>query len=250
MLKAFSAAVALLLLSTTASATDSQCAALKELAARQTITDAEKSRFIEDLRRLVSADNLCSKNLFGRLTYQGKFLPKDIERAYAVFLDVANKGYPPAMYNLAYFYIEQKTLPPEGVLDLLKGMMVRFAGDPKWGTISADARELGWEYLDTLLMKEPSSRHLRSLERDFAEISNATVLQAAQIAIDTRNSYHAAGNVIIGIMALGAAASMASNALSARAPVYSSTYTLPPPSPKYFSLMSTPTPGVFYLYSF
>lgn len=246
----FAAAAALLLLTTTNSVASSECESLKDLAAKPTLTDVDKTQFLDNLRRLVAADDHCAKNLLGRLTYQGKILPKDIEKAYAIFFDLANKSYPPAMYNLAYFYIEQKTLPPEGILDLLKGIMARFAADPEWGIIAADARELGWEYLNTQLLQDRNSPHLRALERSFGEMSNSTVLRAAQEAVETRNSYHAASNVIIGLMALGAAASIANNAMTAQATSYSSTYTIPAPSPRFFSLMNTPQPGVYYLYSF
>lgn len=250
MLKTAFATAVLLLLTTTTSSASSECEALKDQVANPTLTDVNKTQLLDNLRRLVAADDLCGKNLLGRLTYQGKLLPEDTDKAYAIFYDLANKGYPPAMYNMAYFYIEQNTLPPEGILDLLKGIMARFAGNPEWGVIAADARELGWEYLNTQLLQDRNSPHLRALEQSFGEMSNATILRAAQIAVGTRDSYHAAGNVIIGLMALGAAASIASNAMSAPATTYSSSYTIPPPSPRYFSLMSTPTPGTYYLYGF
>jgi hypothetical protein len=122
------------------------CDEIKQLFLSETQTQSD----IDEFKSSVNNDNQCLKNLMGILYYQGKFFPKDQDRAEQIFLDLSNKGYPESQYNYAWLQTKKNIENPEAILGLILGINTRYIIDKKNGHLASKSRDLGREYIDKL----------------------------------------------------------------------------------------------------
>lgn len=142
----------------------------------------ELNRRFMELDKRVKENELCAKNLLGRLYFEGVNVDKDIDRAHAIFFELANNAYPPAQFNLAFVLSKKPEVEPETVLNLLQGIIVRYTGLYDYGYIALKARDFGREYLSEL-SKDKQSK----LTPPFENLIRETTTNAAiQIRNNTR----------------------------------------------------------------
>lgn len=127
------------------------CTSLKEdVKNTQSLTEPQKRNLIDQISALIKADEMCAKNLLGRMYYAGGAIEKDLDKAEAIFYDLAQRAYPPALYNLAYFKIKQGSTDAEEILAYLHGIMAKYASDDQWKHLVPNAKDLGWDYIESL----------------------------------------------------------------------------------------------------
>lgn len=205
MLRASALFLGLLVLAPSAHA--SECDNLKKdyTAASQRSSDSESTKaFLEKLKVQVDASDACAQNILGRGYFDGILIPKDREHAIAIFNDLSDRGYPPAMYNLAFALIKEGKGDPETILMFIHGIMYKFYGTREWGKLASDARELGWDYLDSLEQTGPQPK-LRAMQ---THASDENVLALAIRVQEKSNSVHreiADITSVMTVLAIGAA---------------------------------------------
>lgn len=154
---------------------------------RAALTLEQRESLVANLKKEVLLGGLCAKNLLGRVLYDGDIIARDLDRAHAIFYDLSEQSYPPAMYNLAYLSVSEFKDSPSQVLAFIHGLMIRFSSDPKWVRISANARELGYEYIDLLQKRgKVSDSEKDALFSLHQQIATRNVSELAQ-AILTRD---------------------------------------------------------------
>jgi hypothetical protein len=173
----------LMILCLPAFASDGGCDDLRKRYSRVDSTShEEKHRFISELQQLISEQSLCAKNLLGRLYYEGKIVSQDVDRAHGIFFDLAEKSYPPAMYNLAYLSVKEGRDSTAQLLVFIHGLIVRFSTDSEWVRIAAQSRELGYEALDLALrLQHVTPQEHESLLRLHREVSEKSVADLAAL---------------------------------------------------------------------
>jgi len=154
--------------------------------------DGAPEKFIKSIQTEVDAANLCARNLLGRIYYEGVILPRSVERATAIFNDLSNRGYPPAMYNLAYVLIKENQSDPRTIMTFIHGIMHNYYGSKEWGLIASDARELGWDYLAQLERDGPQPE-LRKMQEHAADVN---VLALANRVQARTNAVHRQAEMI------------------------------------------------------
>ena len=137
-------------LALTASAKEPDCQSLKRFFSSQVENKDKLNRKFTELNRRVKNDHACAKNLLGKIYFEGKNINQDVERAHAIFFELAEKAYPPAQYNLAFVLSKNPTIEPEVVLSLLQALIIRYTGAYDYGHIALKARDLGRVYLSQL----------------------------------------------------------------------------------------------------
>ena len=102
----------------------------------------------KDLKSLADQDNLCAKNLIGRLNFEGTFIPQNIEVSKDIFIELSNRAYPPAIFNLAYVLSKDSSVPPEQVLNLLVGIYATYIYTKEYSYLATKSVEFGRAYID------------------------------------------------------------------------------------------------------
>jgi len=131
-------------------ANEADCQSMKEYFVVKRENKDELNRRFMELDRRVKDNEQCAKNLLGRVYFEGVNVEKDIDRAHAIFFDLANTAYPPAQFNLAFVLSKKPEAEPEIILNLLQGLIVRYTGLYDYGYIALKARDFGREYLGEL----------------------------------------------------------------------------------------------------
>lgn len=238
-----------------ARANESDCGNIKKNISSQAIKQDEKKNIFNELNHLINNDSLCAKNILGRIYYEGNIVPKDVNKAHGIFFDLAEKSYPPAMYNLALLSIHERKAKPEENLKFLHGLMIKYAGDDVWGYISASSRELGFDYLDSLKGTEIiKDAELEELKRVHADMASKSANHLADIvknrSIETRNRSDAIAEVLL----IAGAAYMVGNAVANSSMLSSGNSYRAAPSnpfnvfapPRAYQLMPTGNPNILY----
>lgn len=194
-----------------ATAQDNSCADLtSNPALAKTASSTDKSTFLKLLNERVSANDLCAKNLLGRLYYTGQILGQDHKKAQLIFGDVSEQGFPPGLYNLAY--VESKNPDAEQLIliSLIGGIMIKYLGDDSWGSVSAKARELGFDYCTTTVVSS-NSVEVKSACTEFMKNARLGAIHLAEKVNATSESYRSAGGTIMAVISLGMAVSAISS---------------------------------------
>jgi len=191
-------------------ANEKACTSLKEFfQKKQTADEQLKTAFVE-LEGQIKADAKCAKNLLGRIYFEGVNAPRDHERAHAIFYDLADKGYPPAQFNLAFVLARKPNVEPEAILALLQGIVLNYTGTSEYGYLALKARDLGREYLQqaSQATREKLTAPFETIVREATTSAAVKIRQATIERIQTEN-------MIVGILTIGTYASMAASRAAA-----------------------------------
>ena len=234
---------------------ETDCDSLKKvLNAKEIVGIDEKKVFFEKLNSLILNNENCAKNLLGRIYFEGGIVSQNKDKAQGIFYDLAEKEYPPGLYNLAYFFITQSKGDPAVNMDLLHGLMIKYSGDADWGYISANSRELGWDYLNKLEQSDIGREKLFELKAQHKSISEKNINELAEAVKSRAREVRSQSDAIMAVVAVGAAAAAItrSGLLAPSGGGYSSsrlptTMYLPSGSnPRFYQFMPTSNPGILY----
>ena len=180
---------------------------------------------------LVKEDDLCVKNLVGRLHYEGKHFPKDLERAHSIFYELSERNYPPAQFNLAYILSADENVDPRVVVSLLQGLVISYVGTDDYGKLASNARELGRQYLEKVAAScgtsdvcpskiEYSSEDIRVIRNTFEGVVRSATYNTAAATIQRKRELKSktdAFDAFVGMLTLGMAAHSISQNIALRA---------------------------------
>ena len=216
---------------------------------------AEKKTLFSDLNLLIQNDSLCAKNILGKIYYEGRLISKDVDKAHGIFFDLAEKSYPPAMYNLALLSIHERKATPEDNLKFLHGLMIKYSGDDAWGYISSNSRELGFDYLDSLKNTEfikPSD--LEVLNRLHADMASRSANHLADRVKNRTAETRKRSDAIAEVLLIAGAAYMVGNAVANSSMMTGGNVYRAAPSnpvgvfapPRAYLVMPTANPSILY----
>jgi hypothetical protein len=231
-------------------ASERQCEILKEKLAKPIENEADRQFNLTQLDVEIKSDSNCAKNLLGRLSYEGTNVPKDTDRAYAIFYDLSKANYPPAQYNFAYTLSQKGDVEPQVVIDYLKGVIAGVADKEDYQYLIPKAVNVGDQYLKVQV--DPKKYDVKGLTSDFNKfVADYYIQSGNQIIANTKRS-RANADAFVGIFSLGLAASMIGSSArvagsAARAssnPYYINGTPLSAltPSPRFYQMYS-PAPG-------
>jgi len=200
------------------------CNELRSLFAQDSTASSD---VLTRLDNLIKQDDFCGKNLLGKLYFEGKHISRDIERAHAIFYDLAERNYPPAKFNLAFKLSLDASIEPTVVLALTQELFASHVGSEEYGRLANNARDLGRSFIAQLASKAegPDALRIRALsegDEDFIRI--ATQKHAAGV-MERSREVQARSDTIEAVLGLGlAVSSVASVAARARPRPSSCTY--------------------------
>ena len=96
----------------------------------------EIHRSLEALQLELTSDNPCFKNLLGTLYARGDVLPKDGDRAYAIFYELSKLDYPPSELNLGIMLARKDAAYDVSTPGYLLGLFSRYYGNMEWWGLS------------------------------------------------------------------------------------------------------------------
>lgn len=234
---------------------ESDCVELKKVVnTKEVLTIETKKEFFEKLNSLIQKKENCAKNLLGRIYFEGLLVPQDKEKAQGIFYDLAENEYPPGFYNLAYFFVTQNKGDPAVNMNLLHGLMIKYSGDVEWGYISANSRELGWDYLRKLEEVSFNKETLLELHEQHKSITEKNINELAEAVKNRTKEIKSQSDAIMAVVAIGTAAVAISRSgiLAGQGAGYGSnrlpsTMYLPSGSnPRFYQFMPTANPGILY----
>jgi hypothetical protein len=251
---AFSLILAILLFPAFSYGAESDCDTLKRVInSKEVISPESKKELFERLSFLIQKNENCAKNLLGRVYFEGVIIPQNKEKAQGIFYDLSEKDYPPALYNLAYFFINENKGDPVVNMDLLHGLMIKYSGDADWGYISANSRELGWDYLAKLEQSNISKEVLIDLKEQHKNITEKNINELAEAVKSRTKEVKSQSDSIMAVIAVGAAAvAITRTGMLAQGAGYTSnrlpvTMYLPSGSnPRFYQFMPTANSGILY----
>jgi hypothetical protein len=237
-----------------AHAAESDCDGLRKIVnQKNNLDESSKKAFFFEIDLLIKKDENCAKNLLGRMYFEGYLVPADKQKAHGIFYDLTLKNYPPSFYNLAYFFISENKGEPEINLNLLHGLMIKYSGDPEWGYISANSRELGWDYINQLEKSPSDKRLIEELKEQHRGVTENNVNQLAEAVKKRTRDVKSQSDTIMAVIAIGGAAVAISRSgiLAPRGNYQSNLPTsmyLPSgaPNPRFYQFMPTANPGLLY----
>ncbi|MBM3758566.1 MAG: sel1 repeat family protein [Acidobacteria bacterium] len=200
------------------------CDELRSLFAQDTVAGSDA---LNRLDSLVKQDDLCAKNLLGKLYFEGKHISRDIERAHAIFYDLAERNYPPAKFNLAFKLSLDALIEPTVVLALVQELFASHQGSDEYGRLANNARDLGRSYIANLVSKAEGSDapRIRALSDGYEDFIRLSTQESAAKAIERTREVHSTSDSIAAVVSLGlAVSSVASVAARARPRPSSCTY--------------------------
>lgn len=198
--------ISLVLISFSAFANERQCEILKETLSKPIENEADRQFNLTQLDMEIKSGSNCAKNLLGRLSFEGTNVPKDSEKAYAIFYDLSKANYPPAQYNFAYALSQKEGVEPQVVIDYLKGVIAGVADKEEYQYLIPKAVNVGDRYLNTQV--DSKKYDVKSLSTDFNKfVADYYVQSGNQIIANTKRS-RANADAFVGIFSLGLAASM------------------------------------------
>jgi hypothetical protein len=211
---------------------------------------ADSATVLKELEPLLRKEEPCAKNFLGRLHFEGKIIEKDHEKAHAIFFDLSQRGYPPAMYNLAYFFIQKKDTPPDEIITFLHGLIAQFSGHSEWGYIAANSRELGWDYLESIMVSERNDEMILALRERHKIVSERATDQLAESVKAKSHAVREQSGTIIAVISAGVMISSVVGAAGNSAlPARSITSNSPSSfasSPRLYQLIPTGNSNVLY----
>ena len=145
-------------LALTASAKEPDCQSLKRFFSSQVENKDKLNRKFTELNRRVKNDHACAKNLLGRIYFEGKNINRDVERAHAIFFELA-ESIPTSSIHLAFVLSKNPEIEPEVVLSLLRALIIRYTGSYDYGHIALKARDLGIFKPTTMTSKKSGLKH-------------------------------------------------------------------------------------------
>lgn len=234
---------------------ESDCDQLKRIVnSREVLSSEAKKELFANLNHLIQKNENCAKNLLGRIYFEGVIVPQNKERAQGIFYDLAEREYPPGFYNLAFFFVVENKGDPAVNMDLLHGLMVKYSGDVGWGYISANSRELGWDYLKKLEGASIDADVLRELQEQHKSVTEKNINELAETVKNRTKEIKNQSDAIMAVLAIGAAAVAISRSgvLASQGAGYGSsrlptTMYLPSgPNPRFYQFMPTANPGILY----
>lgn len=227
-----------------------QCEILKERLSKPIENESDRKFNLTQLDIEIKSGSSCAKNLLGRLSYEGTNVPKDADKAYAIFYELSKENYSPAQYNFAFTLSQNREVEPQVVLDYIKGVIAGVADKEDYQYLIPKAVNVGDQYLQNQV--DPKKYDVKSMTTDFNKfVADHYVQSGNQIIANTKKS-RANADAFVGIFSLGLAASMVGS--SARAagglarsggnPYYVNGTPLSAltPSPRFYQMYS-PAPG-------
>jgi hypothetical protein len=112
----------------------------------QAITDQD----IYEIKKEVDSGSLCMRNIFGIMLYKGVNFERDLDRAEAIFKDLADKKIPDAEFNFALAMSKKTDQDPDKVISLIVGIYYKNADIETRSHLSSNARKLGKNYIESL----------------------------------------------------------------------------------------------------
>ena len=196
------ALIAFYLSFSTASVYAATCNELRDFFQKSNLDSKEINNNLLELQELEKSDDLCAKNLIGRLNYEGLFIPLNKDNAKNIFVQLSDRDYPPAMFNLAYALSEEKPSDPKTVIGLLLGIYVTYVGSKEYGYLAIKSMDYGRTYIDSLKISDRTA-----LSKDFENALSQANTQArnkVQERLDRANELGAAlGNILLVGLAFG-----------------------------------------------
>jgi hypothetical protein len=213
-------------------------------------SSGDRASVLKELEPLLRKEEPCAKNLLGRLHFEGKIIEKNHEKAHAIFFDLSQRGYPPAMYNLAYFFIQKKDTPPDEIITFLHGLIAQFSGHSEWGYIAANSRELGWDYLESIMVSGRNDEKILALRERHKIVSERATNQLAESVKAKSHAVREQSGTIIAVISAGVMISSVVGAAGNSAlPARSITSNSPSSfasSPRLYQLIPTGNSNVLY----
>ena len=222
-----------------AAASAASCDDLRIFFQKPKVDNTEISVKVNELEELINQNDMCAKNLFGRLEYEGQYFQKNDSNAKGVFIDLSNQGYPPAMFNLAYMQSLEKSSNPEEVRGLLLGIYASYVTSKDYGALARKSMEYGRSYIDTFAQPQ-RGKLSQSFERAISEANVAARDRVTERLRQANERGEALGAVLLAGMGFLIGARVVSG-LGAR----SATITTTPQAAPFYTIVPTGTPGVF-----
>lgn len=236
----------MLLLSEICVAGESECLNLKNKIRNQNPpTAGERTLILGEVTRLVSKSEYCAKNILGRMHYEGVHLSKNVDQAHAIFYDLSQQGYPPAMYNLAYLAIKEERESPEEIVNLLHGLMIKYLNDSQWGYIAANARELAGDYIQstTNLVYERK----KILQEQHLKLATEATSYLADLVKARTNEVREQSDAIADVLIIGVAAYSIGSRVAAARSARQLQVQQSPFAPRLYTVVPTGAPNMLYL---
>jgi len=229
-------------------AAESECLSLKNKIKIQAASSiVERAPILGEVAKLISNSENCAKNILGRLHYEGVYLIKNVEQAHAIFYDLSQQGYPPAIYNLAYLSIKEKRESPEEIVNLLHGLMVKFHNDSQWGYIAANARELAGDYIQDLRTSNLSYERKTILQEQHQRLAAEITSHLADLVKARTSEVREQTDAIATVLMAGVAAHSIGNNLAPARSARQLPVQQEPFAPKRYQVVPIGSPNLLYL---
>lgn len=187
---------------------------------------------LTEIRSRGDSGELCVQNLAGRLYFEGVMFEKNIDLAHQIFFALANKGYPPAQFNLAFKLSEDPESSAVDVLNLLQGIFVSYVGNDEYGGLASKARTLGRGFVlkrtkaiqscqadPGCTLKLETGDELEKYSDNFENILRKSNHDLAAKVVQDTQALRKATDTVAGLLSVGlAVGAVTSGSLSALAP--------------------------------
>ena len=223
----------------------SDCEELRSYFRKAEKNDPELTSKLTLLQTMMNADNLCAKNLFGQLEFEGKQIPQSFNNAKNIFSDLSNKNYPPAMFNLAFVLSKEKDVDPEVITTILLGIYATYVNDTKYTSLAHKSAEYGRHYIESLQEPEKTITK-KKFETALSDINLDIANQTYEKVRRSNEIVKSFGNVLLAGAALYVGARIGSAAVSsARSTTYIQNNVINySPSPSLYQIY--PSSGTLY----
>lgn len=198
----------------------SDCEELRSYFKKASANDPDITSNLAALQTLMNADDLCAKNLFGQLEFEGKHIPQSTNNSKNIFSDLSNKNYPPAMFNLAFVLSKDKKVDPEVVTTILLGIYATYVNDTKYTRLAHKSADYGRHYIESL--EEPEKTNTKKkFETALSDINVDIANQTYEKVRRSNEIVESFGNVLLAGAAIYVGARIGSAAVSsARSTTY------------------------------
>lgn len=98
---------------------------------------------LQELSKQSTNGDLCAKNILGRIFAKGIGVNADWERAYSIFTEAAEAGYPPSQLNLAILISEKTDYDLNMLLSYITGIIYTYSTSVEYASIAKSAKDLG-----------------------------------------------------------------------------------------------------------
>jgi hypothetical protein len=193
------------------------------------ILDRQTNEKVFALTQLVAADDLCAKNLVGRMYHEGIFFDPDRKRALTIFYDLANRRYPRAIFNYAFVLSQDPDTDMNLVVNLLLGIYSNYLLDKNNFQLAIKARDFARDLI--------SEKKLDQIGREFEAAIAVVITRARDELIKSAQQTREREDFLATLLTIGLAANAVAKLSSAKIPApLPSTAVAPPPFPNFFYL--------------